>query len=68
MQLNELENLKEEYLKDNDNRSDFEAALRDRDLNLLKRVSFFWAKAKSLSEQDSSHFSLYLVSQAQKSL
>ncbi len=66
MTLKEIEQLEKRFFQENDNRTDYNAYLLDRDLALLNRVVFFWAKTQGITEIEAKNFSLYIANKAQK--
>ena len=66
MTLKEIEQLEKRFFQENDNRTDYNAYLLDRDLALLNRVVFFWAKTQGIKEIEAKNFSLYIANKAQK--
>lgn len=68
MTLKKMEALEKKFFQQNDNRADYNAYLLDRDLALLNRVVFFWAKAQGVTEIEAKNFSLYIANKAQKEI
>lgn len=68
MTLKEMEALEKKFFQENDNRADYNAYLLDRDLALLNRVVFFWAKSQGITEIEAKNFSLYMANKAQKTI